>query len=77
MTYHHLPFCLVDYIMKYTGAYHYDEEQRPYVSELHMLKDVLPEYGVKESMIHLREFYALKKPHDYNLWSVCRLYTLS
>ena len=75
MTY--LPLCLVDYIMKYKGAYHLNEDDRPYVSELHMLKDVLPAYGVRASILHLKEFYALKQEYDYNIWSACRLYTLS
>lgn len=66
-----LPLCIVDYIMKFKGAYHCDKDERPYISELHMLKDVLPAHGVKASIVHLKEFYALKKAvvwyatHDY------------
>ena len=74
MTY--LPFCIVDYIIKFKGAYHYNKDDRPYVSELHMIKDFLPEHGVSASVNHLREFYALKTEHDYEMWSACRLYTL-
>ena len=63
MTAFYLPFILVDYIMKYKGAYHFDKDKRPYILELHMLKNILPHHGVRASILHLKEFYALKNAY--------------
>jgi len=58
-----LPFCLVDYILRYAGAYHWNQKERPYITELQMLRDILPEQGVQAAVLHLKEFHALK--HAY------------
>ena len=61
-----LPFCIVDYILKIGGAYSLNKTERPYITELHLVKDVLPEHGVRVSILHLKELKALEHAyHDY------------
>lgn len=58
-----LPFCLVDYILQFAGAYSWNKEERPYIEELHVIKDVLPAHGVRVSLIHLKEMHALEQAY--------------
>jgi len=68
-----LPLCIIDYILKIGGAYSWDEKARPYIAELRMVHQILPERGVRASIVHLKEMYALKKRAHVNhnpLWGV-------
>lgn len=58
-----LPFCIIDYILKIGGAYSWDEKVRPYIAELHEVHNILPERGVRASIVHLKEMYALKRAY--------------
>ena len=61
-----LPFCLVDYILKFAGAYALDTERRPYIPELHRVRDILPAQGVRAAALHLKEYRALQRAYrDY------------
>ena len=68
-----LPFCLVDIIMKYAGAYYWDHEKRPYIGELHMLRSILPLHGVSVSLQHLKEYRVLYHAYQ-DKSSIMRLY---
>lgn len=59
--------------MKYTGAYDWDRERRPYIAELHMLRSILPLHGVSVTLLHLKEYRVLY--HAYTDKSgIMRLY---
>lgn len=61
-----LPFCLVDYILKFAGAYALDTERRPYIPELHRVREILPAQGVRAAALHLKEYHALQRAYrDY------------
>ena len=58
-----IPFEIVDYIMKYKGAYYLNNNDRPYIKSIKQLKDIT-QYGVKRTIIHHKELNALEKAYD-------------
>lgn len=67
-----IPFELIDYIMKYKGAYHLNNIHRPYIKTLKKFKNIT-QYGVKRVIIHHKEINALEKAYDnylddYPIW---------
>jgi len=58
-----IPFCLVDRILKFSGAYHWNEKERPYIRDLRMLENILPAHGVRASVTHLKEYHVLKRAY--------------
>lgn len=69
-----LPFCLVDIIMKYAGAYHLDRDRRPYIDELKIIRTILPAQGVKVALLHLLEYNTLCALYRDNKRYIVQLY---
>ena len=57
-----LPDELVELIMHFAGAYTLKYSDRPYIKEVKQIGDVAL-YGVKRSLLHLREIQALRKAY--------------
>ena len=57
-----IPFELVDYIMKFAGAYNYNINKRPYIRSMYYLKNIT-QYGVTRALIHLKEMEVLGKAY--------------
>ncbi len=53
-----LPFELVDTIMKFSGAYHWNNKARPYIPDIKFVYNIISEQGVGGALIHLKEYYA-------------------
>ena len=68
----YLPHELVEIIMHYKGAYSLNIKERPYIPDIKLIGRV-SEYGVKRSMIHLREMRVLMNMYGsrlewFNIW---------
>jgi hypothetical protein len=64
----YLPNELVEIIMHYIGAYHLNKKERPYIKDIKLIGKV-SEYGVKRSLIHLKELRVLINMHkQYSGW---------
>ena len=62
-----LPWEIVEKIMKFSGAYHFEQNKRPYITTLHLLGYIIAEHGIKKAIIHHREIDALERAYaDYN-----------
>jgi len=59
-----LPFELVDYIMKFSGAYYHNINERPYIKSINYLNVIIPCHGVARALIHLKELEALEKAYE-------------
>jgi len=57
-----IPFELVDYIMKFYGAYNYNINERPYIKSMYYLKNIT-QYGVARALIHVKEMEVLEKAY--------------
>ena len=61
-----LPWELIEKIMKFKGAYHYEQHKRPYITTLHCLGKIIADHGVKRAIIHHREMDVLERAYaDY------------
>lgn len=58
-----LPWELIEKIMKFSGAYHFEQNKRPYITTFHCLGYIIAEHGIKKALIHHREIDALER--DY------------
>ena len=58
-----LPFDVINYIMKISGAYHYNPIERPYIKSINYLNIIIPCHGVARALIHLKELEALEKAY--------------
>ena len=58
-----LPWELIEKIMKYSGAYHFEQHSRPYITTFHCLGNIIASHGIKRAIIHHREMDALE--HSY------------
>ena len=54
----YLPNDLINIIMNYKGAYNLNIKERPYIKDIKLIGKV-SEYGVKRSLIHLKEMRVL------------------
>jgi len=59
-----IPFELVDYIMKLSGAYYHNIHERPYIKSIHNLNEIIPCHGVARALIHIKELEALEKAYE-------------
>jgi len=58
-----LPWELIEKIMKCSGAYHFEQNKRPYITTLHLLGYIIAERGIKTAIIHHREIDALERAY--------------
>ena len=59
-----LPFVLVDLCMKFSGAYHWDETERPYVFDIKLVRDIPTQQGVQAALLHIKEYHALDEAYS-------------
>ena len=58
-----LPDEIIELIMHFMGAYTHNKEERPYIDDIKLIKDIT-EYGVKRSILHIKEMRALQKAYN-------------
>ena len=65
-----LPDEIIELIMHFMGAYTHNKEERPYIDDIKLIKDIT-EYGVKRSILHIKEMRALQKAYNVRkpFWS--------
>ena len=64
-----LPDEIIELIMHFMGAYTHNKEERPYIDDIKLIKDIT-EYGVKRSILHIKEMRALQKAYSVRpFWS--------
>ena len=62
-----LPWEIVEKIMKLSGAYHFEQHKRPYITTFHLLGNIIYKQGIKKAIIHHREIDQLERAYaDYN-----------
>lgn len=62
-----LPWELIEKIMKCSGAYHFEQRERPYITTFHLLGYIIANQGIKRALIHHREIDALERAYaDYH-----------
>lgn len=60
-----IPFEIVDLIIHFMGGYSLNLKERPYIKDIKIIGRV-SEYGVKRSLIHLKEIKVLIKAYQCN-----------
>ena len=67
-----LPWEIVEKIMKFSGAYHFEQNKRPYITTLHLLGYIIAEHGIKKALIHHREIDALERAYAdlHDIWPI-------
>jgi len=58
-----LPDEIIEIIMHFMGAYSHNKEERPYIDDIKLIKDIT-EYGVQRSLLHIKEIHALQKAYN-------------
>mgnify|MGYP006883067519 CR=1 FL=1 len=58
-----LPDEIIELIMHFMGAYTHNKEERPYIDDIKLIKDIT-EYGVKRSILHIKEMRAQQKSYN-------------
>ena len=61
----YIPLELVDIIIHYMGGYSLNLKERPYIKDIKLIGRV-SEYGVKRSLIHLKEMKVLINMYENN-----------